>query len=149
MAVNRDFRDLFSSLNTAGVRYLLIGGYAVAFHAEPRFTKDLDIWIEPSPENAGRAYDALRVFGAPVSDLSRDELAAPDLILQIGVPPNRIDLVTSIDGVGFDEAWTRRAETTYGDTRVPVIGKADLIVNKRASGRPQDLLDLERLERDA
>ena len=149
MAVNPDFRDLFAALNTAGARYLLVGGYAVAFHAEPRFTKDLDVWIEPSAENAGRAYEALRVFGAPVGEFSRGELAAPDLILQIGVPPNRIDIVTSIDGVAFDAAWTGRAETVYGDERLPVIGKAELIVNKRASGRPQDLLDLERLERNA
>ncbi len=147
MAVNPDFRDLFSAFNAASVRYLLVGGYAVGFHAEPRFTKDLDVWIEASPLNAQRAYDALRVFGAPVGEVSVDELAGPDRILQIGVPPNRIDILTSIDGVAFDAAWASHVETHYGDQAIHVIGRAELVANKRASGRPQDLLDVELLLR--
>lgn len=147
MAVNPDFRDLFAALNAAGARYLLVGGYAVAFHAEPRFTKDLDVWTEPSPANAPRVREALHAFGAPLQDLTIGDLERPDLIFQIGVPPNRIDIVTGIDGVHFDEAWPGRAETTYGDQAIPVIGRSALIRNKRASGRPQDLLDLEILER--
>ncbi len=147
MAVNPDFRDLFSAFNAATVRYLLVGGYAVAFHAEPRFTKDLDLWIEPSESNARAAYSALTAFGAPVADLSAADLAAPDQILQIGVPPNRVDVVTSIDGVGFESAWPNRVETEYGGERIWVVGRADLIANKRASGRPQDLLDVAVLER--
>jgi hypothetical protein len=149
MAVNPDFRDLFSAFNAASVRYLLVGGYAVGFHAEPRFTKDLDVWIEASASNAQRAYAALRDFGAPVSELSPDDLAGPDRILQIGVPPNRIDVVTSIDGVEFDAAWAGRVETQFGDQRIQVIGRSELLANKRASGRPQDLLDVELLQRHA
>ena len=143
MAVNPDFRDLFAALNAAGARYLLVGGYAVAFHAEPRFTKDLDIWTEPSAANAVLVREALQAFGAPLQDLTVADLGRVGLVFQIGVPPNRIDIITSIDGVEFAEAWPGQAETTYGDQPIPVIGRADLIRNKRASGRPQDLLDLE------
>lgn len=149
MPANPDFRDLFSALNAAGARYLLVGGYAVAFHAEPRFTKDLDLWIEASAENAQRTYEALRAFGAPVAELSPDDLAEPDRILQIGVPPNRVDIVTSIDGVEFEAGWLNRVETEYGGESIHVIGRAELIENKRACGRPQDLLDLKLLERHA
>ena len=148
MPLNSDFRDLFAALNAAGARYLLVGGYAVAFHAQPRFTKDLDVWAEPSPGNAGRVLDALRQFGAPLQDLTGPDLERPGTVFQIGVPPNRIDIVTAIDGVDFAEAWPERAETTYGDQPVPVIGKRQLVKNKRAAGRPQDLLDLEVLEGD-
>jgi hypothetical protein len=144
--VNPDFRDLFAALNAAEARYLLVGGYAVAFHAQPRFTKDLDVWTEPTPENATRVLAALRAFGAPIGDLSVEDLARPGIVFQMGVPPNRIDIVTAIDGVSFADAWPGCNATTYGDQPVPVIGKADLIRNKRASGRPQDLLDVASLE---
>ena len=147
MAVNPDFRDLFAALNAAGARYLLVGGYAVAFHAAPRFTKDLDVWTEPTAGNAARVAEALRAFGAPLQELSLADLQRAGLIFQMGVPPNRIDIVTSIDGVEFAEAWAGRAQTTYSDQAVPVIGRTELVRNKRASGRPQDLLDLDILER--
>jgi len=147
VAINLDFRDLFAALNAAGARYLLVGGYAVAFHAEPRFTKDLDVWVEPVSTNASRVHAGLQAFGAPLQDLTAGDLERPGLVLQIGVPPNRIDIVTAIDGVQFAEAWSGHVETTYGDQVVPIIGLADLIRNKRATGRPQDLLDLEILER--
>ena len=148
MPVNPDFRDLFAALNAAGARYLLVGGYAVAFHARPRFTKDLDIWAEPDPANAARVYEALRRFGAPLQELATSDLEQPGTVFQIGVPPNRIDIVTAIDGVGFSEAWPDRAETKYGDEIVPVIGRRHLIQNKRATSRPQDQLDLEVLGND-
>lgn len=146
MAVNPDFRDLFAALNAAGARYLLVGGYAVAFHAQPRFTKDLDLWTDPVAANAALVHEALRRFGAPLGELTTADLARPGTIFQIGVPPNRIDIVTAIDGVGFDEAWPDRVLTTYGDQALPVIGRRHLVQNKRASGRPQDLLDLAILE---
>lgn len=146
MPVNPDFRDLFAALNAAEARYLLVGGYAVAFHAQPRFTKDLDVWTEPTPDNAARVLAALRAFGAPTGALTVQDLARPGIVFQMGVPPNRIDVVTAIDGVSFAEAWPRRSSTTYGEQPVPVIGKADLVRNKRASGRPQDLLDVASLE---
>lgn len=148
MPVNPDFRDLFAALNAAEARYLLVGGYAVAFHAQPRFTKDLDVWTDPDPANAARVFEALRHFGAPLHELTASDLARPETIFQIGVPPNRIDIVTAIDGVGFPEAWPEHVETTYGDQIVPVIGRRQLVQNKRASGRPQDLLDLEILKPD-
>lgn len=149
MALNRDFRDLFAALNEVGAKYLLVGGYAVAFHAEPRFTKNLDIWTERSPENSVRVLEALRGFGAAIGDLTAADLTSPGLVFQIGIPPNRIDVLTSIDGVSFGEAWPGRVETTYGDQTVPVIGRRHLVQNKRASGRPQDLLDIELLESHA
>lgn len=146
MAINRDFRDLFAALNTSGAKYLLVGGYAVALHAQPRFTKDLDIWIDLDAANPTRVFAALRSFGAPLMELTAENLAQPDLIFQIGVAPNRVDVMTSIDGVRFAEAWEAREITRYGDQEVPVISRAHLIQNKRASGRPQDLIDLEILE---
>ena len=147
MPVNPDFRDLFSAFNAEGVRYLLVGGYAVAFHAEPRFTRDLDLWIDASRANGELVYAALRAFGAPLGKTTAADLAVPEQVLQIGVAPNRVDIVTSIDGVTFEAAWPNRVETEYGDQHIWVIGRADLIANKRASGRPQDGLDIATLER--
>ena len=143
MAVNPDFRDLFAALNDSGARYLLVGGYAVAFHARPRFTKDLDVWVEASAENGRRVFDALRAFGAPLGEITPADLANPGLVFQIGVAPNRIDLVTGIDGVAFSEAWAAQEQTPYGDQTIHVIGRLHLAQNKRASGRPQDLIDLQ------
>jgi len=147
MPINRDFRDLFATLNDARVRYLLVGGYAVAFHTEPRYTKALDVWVEAGPENAPRVLAALRAFGAPIGDLTIEDLERATTVFQMGVPPNRIDIVTGLDAVTFDDAWQARASMTYGDQPVAVIGRDALIANKRAVGRPQDLADLERLER--
>ena len=147
MAVNPDFRDLFSALNAAGARYLVVGGYAVAFHAEPRYTKDLDVWVEASPENAAKVYAALREFGAPLADVSPLDFAQTGLVFQMGVAPNRIDIVTSIDGVGFPEAWDGRVRSAYGGVEMAVISREELLRNKRAMARPQDLLDVETIER--
>ena len=149
MAINPDFSDLFAALNAAGARYLLVGGYALAVHSVPRFTKDLDVWIDPTPENAPRVIDALRAFGAAMASLQEADLARAGIVFQIGVPPNRIDIITDIDGVNFVDAWPARVITTYGDQSIAVIGRAHLIANKRATGRPQDLLDAEVLERSA
>lgn len=147
MLVNPDFSDLFSALNAAKARYLLVGGYAFSFHAEPRYTKDLDIWVDPTEENADAVWRALAAFGAPMSEISREDLATAGMVFQLGVPPNRIDTVTSIDGVSFADAWEGRVETLYADQPIHVIGKAALIQNKRAAGRRQDLIDVERLTR--
>jgi hypothetical protein len=147
MAVNPDFRDLFSALNAAAAEYLLVGGYALAVHAAPRFTKDLDVWVNPTTENAARVHAALSAFGAPLGELAISDLATPGVVLQIGIPPNRIDILTAIDGVAFPNAWPERVETAYGEQRVAVIGRRHLVANKRASGRPQDLVDADLLER--
>lgn len=147
MPVNPDFRDLFAALNAAGAEYLLVGGYALAVHAAPRFTKDLDVWVRPSAGNARRVWTALCEFGAPLGELGEVDLATPGIVFQIGLAPNRIDVLTAIDGVEFDAAWPGRLETTYGGQTVHVIGKRELVLNKRASGRPQDLVDADVLEK--
>jgi hypothetical protein len=146
MPVNPDFRDLFAALNDAGAEYLLVGGYALAVHAAPRFTKDLDVWVNPTRENASRVLSALRAFGAPAGELTEADLATVGIVFQMGLPPNRIDVLTSIDGVGFAEAWSSRLITDYGGQPLPVIGRAHLVANKRASGRPQDLVDADVLD---
>jgi hypothetical protein len=148
MPVNPDFRDLFAALNAAGAEYLLVGGYALAVHAAPRFTRDLDVWVNPTEENARRVRLALERFGAPLGALAPGDLSTPGIVFQIGVQPNRIDVLTAIDGVAFEEAWPERVETRYGDTDVHVIGRRQLIRNKRASGRPQDLVDADLLEQE-
>jgi hypothetical protein len=132
--------------NAADVRYLVVGGYAFFFHAAPRFTKDLDVWVEPTPENASRVLEALRRFGAPSGDLTRDDLEKPGMTFQMGLPPNRIDVLTEIANVTFADAWSRRAKAQYGDQVMWVLSKADLIANKRAVGRPRDLEDVKELE---
>jgi hypothetical protein len=145
--VNQDFRDLLRAFADADVRFLVIGAYAVAVHAEPRATGDLDLWLEASPENAARAYAALRRFGAPLHELTEADLASPGVVFQIGLPPRRIDLLTSITGVAFADAWLGRIAIRYGDVPCAVIGRDELIENKRQLGRARDLADLELLER--
>lgn len=147
MGVNPDFRDLFSELNAAEARFLVVGAHAVSFHSVPRYTKDLDVLIGCDPVNAERVFAALGLFGAPLDRLELSDLSTPDTIFQIGVEPNRIDILTTIDGVEFDVAWERRERTTYGDVPIAVLGLDDLIAAKRAAGRPQDRLDLSYLER--
>jgi hypothetical protein len=140
--INQDFSDMLSALSEEGVEFLLVGAYALAVHGHPRATGDIDIWVRPTPENAGRVLRAVARFGAPLRDLSATDLSTPGTVFQIGVPPRRIDLMTSIDAVEFDAAWTGRLQARVGDRDVPVIGKSDLVRNKRATGRPQDLADV-------
>lgn len=147
MSVNPDFRDLFAALNTAQAEFLIVGGYALAVHGVPRFTKDLDVWVHASPENAPKIWKALEQFGAPFLDLTLQDLSAPGIVFQMGLPPNRIDILTGIDGVEFKEAWQHRFPSAYGDQPVMVIGRNDLIRNKEATGRPQDCLDAQTLRR--
>jgi hypothetical protein len=145
MSVNPDFRDLFAALNASGADYLIVGGYALAVHGVPRFTKDLDVWVRADEANARRVWEALDSFGAPFGDLKLEDLATPGIVFQMGLPPNRIDMITGIDGIGFDEAWEHRIDSAYGDQPVMVIGFEDLIRNKLSTGRPQDALDAETL----
>ncbi len=144
--MSRDFRDLFAAFNAEGVEYLLVGAHALAVHGHVRATKDLDVWVRPSGDNAARVLRALTAFGAPLADLTQDDLATPGLIYQMGVPPLRIDVVTSIEGVGFDVAWATRFQTRFLDEPVWVLSRGHLIQNKRAAGRTQDLADVEWLE---
>ena len=129
--------------------YIVVGGYAMAAHRLPRATKDLDLWVRPSAENAKRALKALDAFGAPRHGLTSTDLETEGTIYQVGVPPNRVDVITVVEGVQFESAWRDRAEVDIDGLRIPVIGKTDLIANKRTVRRPQDLLDADLLESSA
>ena len=141
-----DFSDLLCEFNDHGVEYLVVGAHALAVHGHVRATKDLDLWVRPSLANAQRVLRALAAFGAPLHDLLETDLAEPGTVFQIGVPPLRIDVLTAIDGVDFEAAWEARLTTTFAGIPAVVLSRADLIANKKASGRLQDLADLEALE---
>jgi hypothetical protein len=141
--MNPDFIDLLRAFNAADVRFLLVGAYALALYGRPRATGDLDIWIDATPDNAPRVMDALAAFGAPIASISTDDLAHPGVVYQIGVPPGRIDLLTDLTGLTFADAWPRRVRHPFGEVEVDFIGREDFILNKRATGRPKDLGDLE------
>lgn len=120
--MNPDFRDVLHELSAAEARFLIVGAFAVSYHAEPRATADLDIFVEPSPENAAKVYRALAAFGAPLTDLEETDLATPGIVFQMGVAPRRIDILTEITGVDFAEAWAERKQVDYGGVTAPVIG---------------------------
>jgi hypothetical protein len=143
---NPDFKELLSIFNDERVEYLVAGAHAVIYHTEPRYTKDLDVWINSTAVNAARVHRALSRFGAPLRGITADDFADPETIYQMGVAPNRIDVICGVDGLTFPEAWTDRVMTTYDGIPIPLMGKASLIKNKRATGRPQDLLDVAKLE---
>ena len=147
MAVNPDFRDLFATLNGASAEYLVIGAHALAVHGAPRFTKDLDILVRCTEANAQKVWRALEEFGAPLGSLRTVDLHTPGLMFQMGIAPNRIDILTSADGIEFGTAWSSRIEGRYGDQPIWILGRSDLITNKAATGRPQDLADIEALRR--
>lgn len=147
MFVNSDWTDLLRLLESRNVRYLVIGGYAVTKYAEPRFTKDLDLWISTDPNNAAAIYAALRDFGAPLAGLTEGDFAEEGYFYQMGVPPTRVDILMGIPGLEFEEAWPRRAEFRFDDLKVLFISREDLITAKLASGRPQDLFDVDALYR--
>ena len=144
--MNRDFRDLLAEFNAHGVEYLVVGAYALAAHGHVRATKDLDVWVRPAADNAQHVLSALRAFGAPLHDLNAADLSGTGLVFQIGVAPLRIDIMTSIDGVAFADAWPARVLTRFADQSVAVLSREHLIKNKRATGRTQDAADVERLE---
>ena len=144
--LNPDFKDMLSGLKEAEADYLIVGAYALAAHGYPRATGDLDIWVRPTPENSIRVWRALAAFGAPVSQLSPDDLSNRGVVFQIGLAPRRIDVLTSISGVEFEIAWRNRMTFRMDGMEVQVIGRDDLLVNKRASGRPKDLADAATLD---
>jgi hypothetical protein len=144
--MNRDFAEMLNALSAEGAEVLVVGGYAVAGHGLPRATGDIDLWVRPTAENAARVWRALERFGAPRSCLTPESLVEPDVVYQIGLPPNRIDILTSIDGVAFDEAWSERVSSTVDGITFQMISRRHLLTNKRATGRPQDLADVSRLE---
>jgi hypothetical protein len=147
MDLHPDLMDLLGAFSSLNVEYLVVGGWAVAVHAEPRFTKDLDLWIGTSPYNLELAARALALFGAPDSIVAHAQNLGPDEFLFFGVPPNRVDLLRTISGVEFEPAYANRVEVEWGGVKVSVIGRADLINAKRAAGRERDLRDLRSLVR--
>ncbi len=144
--LNPDYKDMLRALSDANIDFLLVGAYAVAADGHPRATGDLDLWVRPDSETAPRVYRVLAEFGAPLHDLTIDDLASPGMVFQIGVEPSRIDILTAISGVAFDDAWGNRMSIEIDNIKFNVIGRSDLIVNKRACGRPKDIADAETLD---
>ncbi len=147
MRFESDYADLLTSFNSNGVRYLVVGAYAVGYHGDARATLDFDVWIEANSQNAVRVYRALASFGAPLEKIDVEEFAKPDLVFQIGVYPLRIDVITEVDGVTFAEAWEQRSIGSILGVEATIIGRRALIANKKAAGRDKDLIDVRRLER--
>jgi hypothetical protein len=145
MFVNSDFSALLRLFDANGVEYMVIGGYAIIQYAEPRYTKDLDLWISTDPENASAVYQSLQSFGAPLEGLSQKDFSEDGFFYQMGQPPVRIDILMGIPGLKFQEAWKRRETVWFDDLAVLFISRQDLIVAKHASGRPQDLIDADLL----
>ena len=145
METQPDFRELLALFNAHHVEYLIVGGYALAFHGAPRFTGDLDIFVKPDAVNAQRILTALAAFGFASVGLTSSDFERSDQVVQLGVPPVRIDLITSITGVAWDEAWAGRIAGRYGDIPVHYIGREQFVANKRATGRTKDVVDLEML----
>ena len=143
--VSPDYEELFSTLNAHKIKYLVVGAHAVAFYAQPRFTKDLDVWVPAALNDPQRVYDALKAYGAPLRGVSPGDLGQPGTFLQIGVAPVRVDIMTEVSGLTPQEAWKRRVKTRYGKVSIHVLGLSELIKAKQASGRPQDKLDLVKL----
>ena len=146
--VNEDYRDILSALVQQRARFLVVGAHAMAAHGYPRATVDIDVWVEPTEENAERVWQSLAAFGAPLDalDVNRDDFVRPDVVVQFGLPPNRVDILTGVSGLRFDMAWANRIEAVVDGVRVPVISLSDLIENKRATGREKDRADIKGLK---
>ncbi len=142
MSVSSDFKGLLKHFNDYHVKYLVIGGYAVIKYTEPRYTKDLELWVRADHENASAVFQALRAFGAPLIGMTEDDFAHEGYFYQMGVPPVRVDILMSITGLSFDQSWKQRVEADFDDLVVPFISRQDLITSKLAAGRPQDLIDV-------
>ena len=145
MLTSSDFRELLNLFGKHKIRYLIVGGYAVMKYSEPRFTKDLDLFIATDRDNAEGIYSALKEFGAPLKNLTPDDFAQKGYFYQMGRPPLRIDIMMSIPGIEFDEAWKNREEVEIDDLKILFISRSDLIRAKMAGGRPQDKIDVQRL----
>lgn len=145
MVLNKDFREFIESLNANRVKYLIVGGYAVGMHGYPRYTKHLDIWLLVSEENAEKVIKAHNYFGMAAMGLKQEDFLKPDSFIQIGYPPNRIDMVMSCDGVDFKSCYESRIEYNSDGLILNFINLDNLKKNKLASGRPQDLADLDNL----
>jgi hypothetical protein len=145
--LNSDYRDMLQVLLDNGVRFLLVGAYAMGAHGYPRATGDIDIWVEPSLENSTRVYHSLAAFGAPLHEIDERTFVTPGIVFQIGVAPRRIDIITTISGVDFGSAYPQRLTADVDGLCIPVLSYEDLVKNKRATGRDKDCLDADRLEK--
>jgi hypothetical protein len=146
--LNSDYKDMLQVLLDNGVKFLLVGAYAMGAHGYPRATGDIDIWVEPSVENSSRVYRSMAAFGAPLHEIDETTFAAPGVVFQIGVAPRRIDIITTISGVGFDGAYQQRQVVEMEGLSIPILSLGDLIKNKRATGRDKDQLDANQLEKN-
>jgi hypothetical protein len=144
--LSQDFKEFIQSLNDNAVRYLVVGGYAVALHGYPRYTKDLDVWVEGTAENATKILKTLRQFGFGTLDLKEADFVVPDQVVQLGYPPNRIDILTSLSGVVFSECYPTHVTAEIDGVSASFIDLENLKKNKKATGRHQDLADIENLE---
>lgn len=145
--MNSDFKDLLQSLHECEVRYLVVGGYAVIHHSQPRYTKDIDIWLESSKENARKLMKAFRIFGIPLEGVSEEDFTVEGTQFSLGVPPCEIDFLTTIPGLEFEHAWPNKVTSEENDFPINYLGKSDLIVSKKTAGRLQDLADIDELRR--
>ncbi|HUV63223.1 MAG TPA: hypothetical protein VMW24_04950 [Sedimentisphaerales bacterium] len=145
--LNSDYKDMLQVLLGNNVKFLLVGAYAMGVHGYPRATGDIDIWVEPSAENSSRVYRSMEAFGAPVHEIDEATFAAPDVVFQIGVAPRRIDIITAISGISFDDAHQQRRIVEMEGMSIPILSLGDLIKNKRATGRDKDRLDADQLEK--
>lgn len=143
--MNQDFVNLLRAFSDHKVRFMIVGAYALGVHGRPRATGDLDVWIDPTPKNATRVMSALRTFGAPLTAVTADDFSRPGIVFQMGLPPYRIDVLTQLSGLTFDEAWPDRTQARFGPLTVDVIGLDAFVTNKRATGRAKDLGDIEAL----
>jgi predicted nucleotidyltransferase len=145
MKISSDFSELLRIFNEDGVRYLVVGGYAVMRYTEPRYTKDLDLWVDPTRANARRVHQALRRFGAPLASVTVEDFTREEMVFQIGVAPVRVDILMHVLGVTFGRAWKNRVEVHFGGEPAHMISREDLIICKRSTNRPQDRIDLKNL----
>ena len=148
MRIQPDFSELLALFNARSIDYVIVGGYALAVHGAPRYTGDLDIFVKPDPENARSVVEALSAFGFASVGLTAEDFARPEQVVQLGVPPVRVDIITSLTGVSWEEASAGRVAGKYGDVPVHFIGRVQFVANKRATGRARDLADLEALGED-
>ena len=147
MFVNSDFTDLLKSFNDHNIKYLVIGGYAYIHYAEPRFTKDMDLWISTDKDNAKKVYRALREFGAPLVNITETDFSEDGTYYQMGIAPVRVDIFMGVPGGNFMACWKKRIAVDFDGLLIPFISKEDLIKIKKASGRPQDLIDVDELQK--
>lgn len=146
--LNSDYKDMLQVLLDNGVKFLLVGAYAMGAHGYPRATGDIDIWVEPSAENSERIYQSMVAFGAPLHEIDEVTFTKPGVVFQIGIAPRRIDIITAISGIGFDDAYQQKQIVDMEGLSIPIISLGDLIKNKRATGRDKDRLDADQLEKN-